>query len=113
VVSDVRCSAVLRVLRVLLGVRGRTSGGDRVMNSAPLAEVGQVLHIPEAHYLYGVGTLVLRVTTVDPDLTRYPGLEWAGICGVEIRWDGSDGDERTVMVRVAWLKHNTRPAARA
>jgi hypothetical protein len=79
----------------------------------PLVRVGQVLRVPEAHYLYGTGELVLRVTTVDPDLARYTGLEWAGVRGVEVRWDGSDGDQRHVMVRVDWLKANAaRPSAR-
>jgi hypothetical protein len=69
----------------------------------PLVSVGQVLRIPEAHYLYGTGLLVLRVTEVDPDLGRVRGLEWVRIRGVEIRWDGKDGEAREVMVRVAAL----------
>ncbi len=70
----------------------------------PLVRVGQVLRIPEAHYLYGSGELVLRVTHVDPGLDRYPGLEWVRVKGVEVGWDGSDGQPRDVMIRVAVLR---------
>jgi hypothetical protein len=62
---------------------------------------GAVLRIPEGHYCYGTGELVLRVTVVDPN--PHPGLEWLRVQGVEVRWDGSDGDRRDVLVRVAAL----------
>jgi hypothetical protein len=70
----------------------------------PLVRVDQVLRVPEAHYLYGTGELVLRVTHVDSNLDRYPGLEWVRVKGIEILWDGSDGQERDVMIRVAALR---------
>ena len=38
------------------------------------------------------------------DLEKYPSLEWVGLKGIEIRWDGSDGAERQVMVRVGALR---------
>jgi hypothetical protein len=76
--------------------------------AGPQISVGQTLRIPEAHYLYGVGELALRVTDVDPDLARYSSLEWAGVRGIEVRRDGKDGDQRHVMVRVAWLNANAR-----
>jgi hypothetical protein len=65
-------------------------------------QVGDVIRIPEAHYLYGVGVLTMRVTA-EADLDRHPGLEWIRLRGVQIRWDGSDGDNRDVLVRVAAL----------
>ncbi len=74
----------------------------------PLVRVGQVLRVPEAHYLYGNGELVLRVTEVDPGLDRYPGLEWVRVRGIEIRRDGSDGRPRDVMVRSAALQRQPR-----
>jgi hypothetical protein len=65
-------------------------------------EPGTVLVIPEAHYAYGVGDLTLRVQEI-ADLTAWPQAEWVRIVGVEIRWDGTDGDRRTVLVRVSAL----------
>ena len=69
----------------------------------PLVQVGDVVQLPEAHYLYGSGVLTMRVTAVGADLEKYPSLEWVGLKGTEIRWDGSDGEERQVMVRVGIL----------
>jgi hypothetical protein len=60
---------------------------------------GQVVTIPEAHYCYGTGPLRLRVTQVEENPP--PGVEWLRVKGVEIRWDGTDGDDRDVLVRVA------------
>jgi len=77
----------------------------------PLVSIDQVLRIPEAHYLYGTGQLVLRVTHIDPDLTLYPSLEWAGIRGVQLDEGGRTGSVRQVMVRVAWLRTQPTDAA--
>jgi hypothetical protein len=70
----------------------------------PLVRVGDVIRVPEAHYLYGLGQLAMRVTEVGADLDRFPGLEWLRLRGVEIRREGTDGDARDVMVRVAALR---------
>jgi hypothetical protein len=70
----------------------------------PLVQAGDVVRVPEAHYLYGSDVLTMRVTGVGADLEKYPSLEWVGLKGVEIRWDGSDGDEREALVRVAALR---------
>jgi len=67
----------------------------------PLVVAGQVLTVPEAHYLYGTGDLTLRVTAVDP--RPHPALEWLRVKGVQVLWDGSDGPERLVDVRVSAL----------
>jgi hypothetical protein len=80
-------------------------GGSAVSGARPsLVRIGEVLRIPEAHYLYGSGELVLRVTHVDPNLDRYPRLEWVRVRGIEVCWDGSDGQPREVMIRVAVLR---------
>jgi hypothetical protein len=47
----------------------------------------------------------MRVTTVGADIRHYPALEWVRLCGVELRPDGSDGNRRDVLVRVAALRH--------
>jgi hypothetical protein len=70
----------------------------------PLVQVGDTICLPEADYCYGRGPLTIRVTEVDADLTRFPALEWVRVRGVVILWDGTDGDEREVLVRVAALR---------
>lgn len=66
----------------------------------PQVKRGQVLKIPEAHYLYGRGLLELRVTACAP---IHRGQEWVRIVGTQIIWDGTDGERRDVLVRVAAL----------
>jgi hypothetical protein len=63
--------------------------------------VGDVLHLREADYRYGAGPLVLRVTAV-ADQQCDP--EWVTLRGVEIRWTGAPGDERTTQVRRTALR---------
>ena len=48
--------------------------------------------------------LTMRVTEVDADLARFSALEWVRLRGVVILRDGTDGDERDVLVRVAALR---------
>lgn len=73
---------------------------------------GQVIEIPEAHYMYGQGDLKLRVTWVPERL--HPQEEWVRLRGVEIRWNGEDGGPRDIFVRVAALpeivRRNHRPS---
>jgi hypothetical protein len=70
----------------------------------PLVQVGDTICLPEADYCYGCGLLTIRVTEVDADLAHFPALEWVRLRGVVILWDGTDGDERDVLVRVAALR---------
>ena len=70
----------------------------------PLVRIGDLLRIPEAHYLYGVGTLTLRATFVGEDLSRYPTLQWVRLRGIQIHHNGAEGDTREVTVRVAALR---------
>ena len=65
-------------------------------------KAGDVIRIAEADYAYGLGALTLRVTHVDPN--PHPNLEWLRIKGTEIRWDGTDGKDRDVLVRVSGLR---------
>jgi hypothetical protein len=74
-----------------------------------LVRAGDVVRIPQAHYLCGVGPLIMRVTVVGADIHRFPALEWVRLCGVQLRHDGSDGDQRDVLVRVAALRDQTPP----
>jgi hypothetical protein len=70
----------------------------------PLVQVGDIIRMPEADYCYGRGLLTLRVTEVDADLARFPALDRVRLRGVVILWDGTDGDERDVLIRVAALR---------
>jgi hypothetical protein len=70
----------------------------------PLVQVCDTISIPEADYCYGHGQLTIHVTEVDADLARFPALEWVQLRGVVILWDGTDGDERDILVRVAALR---------
>ena len=45
----------------------------------------------------------MRVTAVSAELEKYPGLEWVGLKGVEILWNGAEGAEREALVRVGVL----------
>jgi hypothetical protein len=63
---------------------------------------GDVLKIQENNYRYGIGELVLRVTQVR-SVQRLSDGEWVTIVGVELAWDGSDYEEREVLVRVSSL----------
>ncbi len=56
--------------------------------------------LEEADYRYGIGSLKLRVVEV---ATLHARAEWVGVRGVEIRWNGSEGAAREVLVRVAAL----------
>ncbi len=64
---------------------------------------GQVLKIPEAHYLYGLGDLVLRVTEVGA-VQRLPDGDWLKLKGVQLAWNGTELRERDVLVRLSGLK---------
>lgn len=70
----------------------------------PLPGRRDVIRVPEADYAYGLGVLTLRVTHVDPD--PHPNLEWLRVAGTEIRWDGTDGRQRDVLIRVSALRRH-------
>jgi len=69
---------------------------------------GQVLKIPEAHYLYGLGDLVLRVTEVGT-VQRMPDGDWLKLKGVQLAWNGTEMREREVLVRLSGLIRQPGP----
>jgi hypothetical protein len=73
--------------------------------AAPLVAVGDIIRISQADSCYGRDELHMRVTHVLKGANT-PGLEWLGLIGVEIRHDGSDGQHRHALVRVAALRSN-------
>jgi hypothetical protein len=68
-----------------------------------------VLALDEQDYLYGCGTLALRVERLGADPRSFPKLEWVRIVGQEIGWNGSE-TPRDVMVRVEAIGRSLRPA---
>jgi hypothetical protein len=64
---------------------------------------GDVLTLPEDAYKYGTGVLVLRVSNVRHDLSRYYDGHWIWLEGVQLRRDGTDGQWRQVLVWVSSL----------
>ena len=74
----------------------------------PRVSAGDILMIEEADYCYGTGPLRLRVTAIGTPRGQVQGLEWLGVTGVEIRWNGTDGPQRSVLVRTTALAEALR-----
>ena len=68
-------------------------------NSGRVPAPGDVLHLGDEDYRFGVGPLILRVTEV-LQMQRLSDGPWLAVRGVTITWDGRDGDERQVLVRL-------------
>jgi hypothetical protein len=66
---------------------------------------GELLRIPEAHYLYGRGELVLRVTRTGAAVALTDG-DWLAVTGIPVAWNGTDLPEREVLLRVAYLQRH-------
>jgi hypothetical protein len=62
-----------------------------------------VVGLAERDYKYGRGRLVLRVTHLHLESGAWFDGEWMWLDGVEVRWDGTDGPPRRVLVRVRAL----------
>ena len=63
---------------------------------------GDLVRIPEAHYRYGVGDLVLKVGSVG-QVQRLDDEDWLMVVGTQIAWNGAELGERQVLVRLAGL----------
>jgi hypothetical protein len=66
-----------------------------------LIEPGTVLQIAQNDYLYGTGTIRLRVEVSVP---AHPRLEWVSVHGVRLLSDGRETGSVTVVVRVAAIQ---------
>ena len=70
-----------------------------------LAHVHRVSVFAEADYLYGVGTLIMRVEHVDWTApTTYDGEDWYQVRGVELTEDGREVGTRQALVRARRLR---------
>jgi hypothetical protein len=67
--------------------------------TAPV-QPGNVLKIPEADYLYGVGELRLRVVAVG-GVEHLPDGQWLPVRGMELTRDGTELKERQVLLRLS------------
>jgi hypothetical protein len=72
----------------------------------PAAGWGDVVKIPEAQYLSGLGDLVLRVTGVGA-VQRLPEATGSGSPGVQLAWNGTEVRKRDVLVRPGGLMTQT------
>lgn len=73
--------------------------------SAPIGAhqlVGRTLKLGEDDYRFGLGVLVLRVTSIIHLRQLSDGL-WLYLRGTAVRPDGRDGQQRQVLVRLAAL----------
>jgi hypothetical protein len=62
-----------------------------------------MLILAEPDYLYGAGTLRLRVERVSPCRFVYDNDTWVMVEGVEIGWDAAPRGQRQVAVRASAL----------
>jgi hypothetical protein len=73
--------------------------------STPPLKPGDVIHVEEPDYMYGVGPLFLRVIVVGriEHLTDGP---WVNLMGIALRADGSQlrAEPRVATVRVAGIR---------
>lgn len=46
------------------------------------------------------------MTAIDATAVQLPALEWVWVRGIEIRWNGVEAGERSVLVRVTALRTN-------
>jgi hypothetical protein len=74
----------------------------------PRIRAGDVLLINEADYCYGIGPLKIQVNAIGRPRGQINGLEWLGVTGVEIRWNGTEGGHRSVLVRTSALAEALR-----
>jgi hypothetical protein len=71
-------------------------------------KAGDVLTLAGEDYKYGEGSLMLRVSRVRYDLSRYYDGEWVWLEGVQICRDGSDGPARQALVRTTALSQRAQ-----
>jgi hypothetical protein len=69
---------------------------------SPPVKIGDIIRVGDEHYRYGVGPLILRVIEIG-EVQQLDDGPWLNLRGVQVRYDGGDGDERQALVRVAAL----------
>jgi hypothetical protein len=63
---------------------------------------GDLLKIHEDNYRFGLGELILRVTEVR-EVQQLADGDWLTVTGVQLARNGSDVEEREILVRVCSL----------
>lgn len=116
--ADVHALAsVVHSVRTVVGVPALQSAADdtachhrAAVVIRPNVELGEVISVPEADYMYGVGTLTLKVTAIG-DVVRHGGADWVALRGIQLRAGTTVPGERFALVRVTALA--ARPSASA
>jgi hypothetical protein len=75
-------------------------------------KLGDVIEVDDRNYRFGIGPLILRVTTLGQRKRAADG-EWLDLEGLELRRDGSQISEqpRPVSVRLPGVRLRTGPYA--
>lgn len=72
-------------------------------------EPGAVLELAERDYIYGVGTLALRIGRLAVDPAHYPAIEWVNAEAAELYANGDVSEPRLVTIRVTAIEAALRP----
>lgn len=65
--------------------------------------IGQVVELPEPHYLFGLGPVRLRVTRVYPGVSHHHGVAWVTVDGDELgHRDASLGSRQVLVQARVW-----------
>ncbi len=72
--------------------------------------VGAILSVLEKDYLYGTGTLNIRLTEVEADPAHFHAMEWVFVTGVLIYSNGHVGEKRGATIRVSAIASALRAA---
>jgi hypothetical protein len=80
------------------------------MSAGVKLDVGTVLELSEADYMYGTGPLTIRLTEVKTDPSQFPAMEWVEVRGIDLYPDAEAERPRYVTIRVAAIKDALRPA---
>lgn len=74
------------------------------MTSLAPVRVGDVVHVAEKDYFYGLGCLTLRITSVH-GLMYLDSEPWVVVDGIPLWPNGHEGVERYAQIRVAGFRY--------
>jgi len=81
-------------------------------HSVGILKVGDTITVAERDYMYGTGTLWMRVTSVEPvQVVDGEREHWQTVHGLALRRDGSQLSDRPryALVRLAAVRRGVQP----